>query len=383
MILSQPHAFHAVPLSAANTNPFAVASKHVRMAYNPYTRKHWSQGGDFATGSGDNRCFEWDIRTNTYTLASTYCHAPGKITPLHPDESPVIYDLQRRKIVAVGGNNVGGSTADGTVCRNASGFGVSGPDGSTYRYSTLSFPDATREWIYEAAPVPRGTAAQADPVRDEMITFSGTGRQNCNHIRLSDYSTARQVNIDGLGFGQDASGNGFTGVACQGDLWAQDNIGRKAYVLGSRTLIRNFETVPGSNVPLFFSVDLDTDAITILPQPPLPAVTNLRGRFNMMQITWDARRRAVVWFRTLTVCGTVLGVYVYWPRTQTWQTFPVTSVSGVSLPVRGNTCFYDPDESVHCLSGGVFCGDENGPEQGNESGLRSTQMYLWQLGPQT
>lgn len=382
MILSAPHTFHALPLPTGGS-PFRSASKHVRMTYNPFTRKHWTQGGDWGTGSGDHRCWEWEIRTNTWTLASTYCHPPGEYTPAENDERPVYYDLVRRKVVTMQGISTLGGASNGTICTHDGSAGRAGtPQGSINKpNATMSFPDAApRKWAIEMeGSPPHGRWSQYDPVRDEVTTTTGGpsggpgGSESFSCISAGAFVRTRNFSFNFIG--EDSQ---HTYATFHLDNWAQDNIGRKAYCLGGRALKTPDGPVPGSGIPYFVGVDLDTGTVTPLPPPPIPDSFGIgKIRNNMIQVTWDTRRRAVVYFHTLTVCGVVRGVYVYRPQTNRWETYPVVAAGGVGT-VFGNCAFYDPDEEVHCLSGGgVFCADEGDPGRLDNA---QDKVYLWQLG---
>jgi hypothetical protein len=148
-------------------------------------------------------------------------------------------------------------------------------------------------------------------------------------------------------------------------------IGRTLYVLGYHN-----EKVGGENVGQkrlhLWAINVDTGAITRLPDPPNSVGTTFRNS-DAQDIVFDTKNRRVVFPYTPNHCGAIEGMYTYDIATQAWtshSTTPFTSVPGNY--VRGNTVVYDPVNDVTIVGGSVACTDWGYPGLPN-----ITHYFLW------
>jgi hypothetical protein len=365
--------FVACPLPHVTTDsaPFESGghTKDVMWAWDSKRQELLFGMGDmtstYAVDSGNQSLFAYRADTNTWRTVSTYCHAPGQVTPNHPtDYGIMVYDPTRD--VVWWGNQGGGfpPNKEGTICdTGAPGW----PVGSIYRNGFMKLNLDTNTWtkVSEQATSSIG-GSYFDTVGDQIVNIED---QNCGTLfawkvsqpPLAKKAVANFCNTVPSPRWTSAAG-GWLEAEYPGRIkFAWDNVGRIAYVpLVYRRIDAKSNRVESG--VWMVTVNVATGAVARKSRVPIPVGLSPQP-YHVMSV-WDSVNRVVLFPFIIEACALIHTMLVYAPTTDTWETIPVPR------GLHGGTLGFDPVRNVLVLAGSVFCAD-----------YTQTHLYLWRYGP--
>jgi hypothetical protein len=171
----------------------------------------------------------YDASTDRWSVVSTYCHAPGQVTPNHPtDYGVMVYDPQR-DVVWWGNPGSGYPDQQGQVCtQRAPGW----PTGSIYRNGFMTLNPDTNTWtkISEQAVRTIG-GSYFDTAADQILEIEDFGNvPNDGPVWWKvTQGPPLKVELASVSVVQPSHDWGFSEYSGR-IKWAWDNVGRIAHI---------------------------------------------------------------------------------------------------------------------------------------------------------